>query len=309
MNGPSDGKDHVFRIIVDTHSAENVLFDFISDITSEIDDSPSVERKHLDIGDVHIKYNEKTIVVERKTMQDFAASIRDSRYHEQKYRAKEGENPPDWFIYAIEHPTTLSWCPNSRVAGVTHRGIQCAIAKTQIRDGIPTFTTSTTEGTAQLIVYIARELQKNNFVVSKGAGYAGVVKKRKKDNVVGETAQIVMLSSLPGVSHESALSILREIPFSSIANDTPVSKLASVKHKGRRLGEARATRVIDALRWKRPSAQPGTQLDAQLDALPDAQSSYDAQPDALPDTNAVPDLSILGSQCVGRVEGKFDVAF
>ena len=55
--------------------------------------------KSLDNGDVHIIANQ-IICLERKTIQDFYASIRDNRFQEQKNRIKKCQ--ADLIIYLIE---------------------------------------------------------------------------------------------------------------------------------------------------------------------------------------------------------------
>ena len=46
-----------------------------------------IEKKNLDIGDIHICSDEKLLVIiERKTYDDLSTSIKDGRYKEQKNR-------------------------------------------------------------------------------------------------------------------------------------------------------------------------------------------------------------------------------
>ena len=49
----------------------------------------NIKFENLDIGDIVIKDNDKIIMmIERKTLEDLSASIKDGRYKEQKIRLK-----------------------------------------------------------------------------------------------------------------------------------------------------------------------------------------------------------------------------
>ena len=71
-------------IVVDTNAGETPLFAILAAKFG----SEAVERKRLDVGDVelHAPDSDRTIVIERKTWLDFAASLRDGRYNDQKAR-------------------------------------------------------------------------------------------------------------------------------------------------------------------------------------------------------------------------------
>jgi len=45
-----------------------------------------ITKKQLEIGDIHIIFNDNIYVYERKTMNDLISSIKDGRYKEQKLR-------------------------------------------------------------------------------------------------------------------------------------------------------------------------------------------------------------------------------
>ena len=73
------------RIIIDSRERDlyNSLDSIITDKTNEI----RIENQVLDIGDVYLKSEEKDILLmERKTIPDLLASIKDGRYEEQSHR-------------------------------------------------------------------------------------------------------------------------------------------------------------------------------------------------------------------------------
>ena len=59
-------------------------------LLKEFDDNPKVIPEVLDIGDIILKVDDvPTIIIERKTLTDLAASIMDGRYREQKKRLRQ----------------------------------------------------------------------------------------------------------------------------------------------------------------------------------------------------------------------------
>ena len=46
----------------------------------------TITKKQLEIGDIHLVFNDNIYVYERKTMNDLMSSIKDGRYKEQKLR-------------------------------------------------------------------------------------------------------------------------------------------------------------------------------------------------------------------------------
>ena len=92
------------RIVVDMR--ESSLYDGLRTLV-EHDDAQyswvSVETACLDIGDVHIlpPNGHDKVIIERKTVQDVAASIQDGRWSEQKHRALANV-PPHQLLYVIE---------------------------------------------------------------------------------------------------------------------------------------------------------------------------------------------------------------
>ena len=70
-------------IDVREESLYNDIFDRDLDIYK---DKIDIIKETLDIGDIHIKYNDILYIFERKTVKDLISSIHDGRYREQKVR-------------------------------------------------------------------------------------------------------------------------------------------------------------------------------------------------------------------------------
>lgn len=94
------------NIIVDTRERE--LFKELDSIvkTSDAQSSPRITSSLLDVGDCHICMTTGTnenveVMIERKTLQDVGASIKDGRWSEQKLRALS-MYPPHKIFYILE---------------------------------------------------------------------------------------------------------------------------------------------------------------------------------------------------------------
>ena len=86
------------NIIVDTR--ESGLITQLK--TSNVD--ILISQESLDIGDIHLCKPDGTIymIIERKTIQDLAASIRDGRYKEQSIRLSQSNIPNHHILFMIE---------------------------------------------------------------------------------------------------------------------------------------------------------------------------------------------------------------
>ena len=77
--------DKKLYIIIDVR--EDLLYNDIFDRDLDIyKDKIEIIKESLDIGDIHIKYNDILYIFERKTVRDLVSSIHDGRYREQKAR-------------------------------------------------------------------------------------------------------------------------------------------------------------------------------------------------------------------------------
>lgn len=160
-----------------------------------------------DVGDIHIMDGERSVVIiERKTVDDLAASLNDGRYHEQKTRLKsikEGR-----VLYLIEGEYRVN-SYNKTFNLEKFKG--CSI-NTIVRDNIGVFFTKNMEETGQLILDIFKRVPKYRDVLMGGGGkeeYYENIKIKKRDNVTGKVCFINQLRQIPGVSIPMA-EVIRE---------------------------------------------------------------------------------------------------
>jgi hypothetical protein len=147
-------------IVVDTNAGETALFQALV----RRFDASTVTRRKLDVGDVMLVADAGTVYVERKTWLDWAKSLSDGRYANQKARLlaaargggdaaddDEGEAAPATtttattaVLYLVEGALT-GW--SGKVAGggvgmgpvskMTNAQLEAAVVMTAVRDGVP----------------------------------------------------------------------------------------------------------------------------------------------------------------------------
>lgn len=211
----------------------------------------------LDIADVHIQCTDPEIKLffERKTIADLAASIKDSRYQEQKYRMLSAL-PPQCITYVIEGATI-----SARSEHGLNRSVYLGMyMHTMYRDGMHVVFTKNTDETAQWIYDVANKLQKNpeKFLQSQGGNSNDYIstrkaKMRKIDNMTPQYCYLMQLSQIPGVSLKLAEAIAQVYPsfyrlcdtFEKCASDSErIALLAKIPL----IGQKKAAVIVDYLR-------------------------------------------------------------
>jgi ERCC4-type nuclease len=145
------------NIILEIDSRERKL---IEDINSRY---PYIKynTKNLDIGDIVLTYKKEdilfTFIIERKTIQDCVASIKDNRYKEQKLRNKSyvRENNNTIFFYLLEgniYKDVRHKCEISMVHGF--------IISNQFRDNIHIIRTLTLKETSDILIKLIDRINK-----------------------------------------------------------------------------------------------------------------------------------------------------
>ena len=213
-----------------------------------------IEIKQLPLGDIIICSNQNdnrqidNILVERKTLSDLAASIKDGRYDEQSYRLNGLPIHNHNIIYLIEGDLGKF---NSFKERIDKQTIYSAMFSINHFKGFSLMRTNTIDETAFMVCNMAykigKDKDKNPYfqnkmekmveensnlnngkvvetvieaVVEEGLGtggtgagvkdYCAVIKKVKKDNITPENIGEIMLCQIPGVSSVSAIAILRQ---------------------------------------------------------------------------------------------------
>jgi ERCC4-type nuclease len=207
--------DKKLYIIIDVR--EDLLYNDIFDRDLDIyKDKIEIIKESLDIGDIHIKYNDILYIFERKTVRDLVSSIHDGRYREQKARMLSIYDKYQ-LSYIIEEDDVIS----SKIYS-NKSIIQGAYINTMFRDNIRVLFTKKICETATLLLSIAVKIIENpkKFISTKtnensaDICYTDYVKLKKKkiDNIDVDTCYIMQLSQIPHISNIIAKNIAKIYP-------------------------------------------------------------------------------------------------
>lgn len=185
-------------------------------------------KKQLDIGDIHLiktdknnnnsNSNSNILVIERKSVPDLLASIKDGRYKEQKTRLNGLLNQGQiggWF-YIVEGIRQYLFTEQTK----TYYGF---IISTQLRDNIQVIHTNDPRDTWKFIERLSQRFEKDNFNIFKTQNqnqnqnhnqqpinYVESIKAVKKDNITPKISQVMAFGTIPGVSYKIGEAILKK---------------------------------------------------------------------------------------------------
>jgi ERCC4-type nuclease len=243
----------------------------------------------LPLGDIII--NDGTndcVIIERKTLRDLAASIKDGRYEEQSYRLNGLQHSNHNIIYLIEGDMDRF---NTFKERIDKQTIYSAMFSINYFKGFSIMRSSGIEETALIVCNMVYKLVKelksgkigyysngsttfyepsnnNNELTSNKCDekekekeptekdYCSVIKKVKKENITGENIGEIMLCQIPGVSSASALAILSEFKTlpnliqSLKENENCLSNISTIDGKGksRKISKTAVATIVKYLR-------------------------------------------------------------
>jgi len=177
--------------------------------------------RRLSVGDYQI---DNRIIVERKTLKDFAISIVDGRLFKQMIRLA-GPNFSGSLILEGTADDTAD-------LGMTRASMQGALITVSLVMGIPVLHSKDPSETARLIAYIGRQLDSMARGGIQRHGY------RPKDR---RKTQLYILQGLPGIGRERADRLLEHFGSVEAAISASSSELQSIDGIG--IG------VADKIRW------------------------------------------------------------
>ncbi len=205
INITADDREHKSEVIKSLMGIENV----------------EVCIRRLTMGDYQI---DKPLIVERKTLKDFAVSIIDGRLFKQTI-CLANSNSKSVLILEGTAIDTVD-------LGMTREAMQGALITVSLILGIPVLRSKDPSETAKLIVYIARQIES---MAGGGVQRHGYRPKNKRKR------QLFILQGLPGVGPERADRLLDRFGSVEAALSASSSELQSVDGIG--IG------VADKIRW------------------------------------------------------------
>lgn len=223
------------KIIIDERESD--LYNKCATILSNAEKTTNIqlEKMVLPLGDIIIRTNDDKdiVIIERKAFYDLFASIKDGRYEEQSYRLIHSSGlPPHCIIYLLEGLTSQIRSP------IEKKLLYSSMTSLNYFKGFSIMRTFGMQETAELVIYMAGKLEKDlakgkTAAYSVGGmaridpsepiqgeemqnlpkspeNYCTVVKKVKKDNITPSNIGEIILCQIPGISHATAIAIMKE---------------------------------------------------------------------------------------------------
>jgi ERCC4-type nuclease len=218
----------------------------------------AVASRQLDVGDVVLRCGERELVIERKTLQDWAASIKDGRYREQLARIAGTRLPSD-VIYVIEGmrdralarfdgpgpvpgPGSVRASKQPRVGGISVDALRGSAVSIMVKYGHGLVFTEDVDDTAAFILRASKKLAECGGASQKyELNAAAACAARKKDNMTPRQCFLQQLCQIPGLSSALAQGIVDALGVSNMCG--LVRALSPLDPKGRRAFLQRAPKV------------------------------------------------------------------
>lgn len=180
------------------------------------------EVKQLQIGDIAIVSDSESVLalIERKTIADLAASLKDGRWHEQKQRLHQQRDDTGCrLIYVIEGSFTFN--EQAMMYGLSNKALISMLMKAMFKEHIHVVFTSTIVETGDFIKGLARRIgdwpASIEPLASIDKHQDAVIKAKKKDNITGATVFIMQLCAIPGISMKKANAICEHMHVSCMS--------------------------------------------------------------------------------------------
>ena len=204
-----------------------------------------IKTDNLLLGDIQID----KLLIERKTINDLAASIVDGRYKEQSFRLlkalEEGykvfyfiEGNMDLYTGAISKNTLVS-----TIYSLTHKGFQVLLTKNS-------------KDTAFFVLQFAEKMKKESEKMEKQCekqseikgneqkityeNTEGVVQTKKNKNITKDNISVFMLCQIPGISTTTAGILLEKYGHLSkliLAMKENLNEFEEFRHNGKKLNK------------------------------------------------------------------------
>ena len=202
-----------------------------------------IKSEALPIGDIIIEdEKEEKLIIERKSVSDLLASIKDGRYEEQSYRLNGSPYHNHNVIYLIEGDVNkANRFKSDNGLGSEKLTLYSAMFSLNYYKGFSVFRSFSLTETATIICNMAYKLgkdetkqpfYKNTFNKEENCkeenckeekdykeenckkdckkDYVNVIKKVKKENITTENIDEIMLCQIPGISSVTAITIIEK---------------------------------------------------------------------------------------------------
>jgi crossover junction endonuclease MUS81 len=238
------------------------IVDNRENIHQQLSDNVKITLKNMDVGDYLFNYNDiPVLIIERKTIEDYASSIKDGRYREQKERLINNY-PLDKILYLVEGDLTKNNC-SFRFNKVSKYNIYSSIINCLLRDNIKVFHTKDKNETVDFLLNIYKKIEKQgvdfiNDVNLQQDNLIQSIKPKKKDNYDNETIYLSQMCCINGISISYAKAIASQFPnikdfiveLSKTEKEDRIKQISEIKSitktgKTRKIGKKLATKIND----------------------------------------------------------------
>lgn len=205
---------------------------------------------NLDIGDFKISIQNTHILIERKTIDDLIASIKDGRYKKQKCRLINECQKNVKVIYLIEGDIWKSkkFKPDTLFS---------VVVNTMIRDNIYTYISKDIHHTILFLCKIYKQIWKNKkdyihnpiegvIQQQEDTSYAKYISPNKKSNLTPKICFINQLRQIPGISYNIACEIVTKYPTTrDLVLNAKYEELIELRINDRRISKNIAKFLIE----------------------------------------------------------------
>lgn len=195
-------------MIIDIDNREHLLISKINPYLEKYDNI-KINIVTLSLGDIIIKddKNNIIIIIERKTLKDLEASIRDGRYKEQSYRLNECSTPNTDIFYLIEGDI-LTFKSSSHGRCIDNNILISAMTSLWYTNKFNIYRSKNIDETIIWLLQTAKKLEKlinnNTSNDTKQSSYIDVYHKTPKQNITKDNILEIMLIQIPSVSITTA---------------------------------------------------------------------------------------------------------
>jgi ERCC4-type nuclease len=248
----------MLTVVIDIRERE--LWELLEPWYAENSEGWIAVKKPLDVGDISFSIDDQPplVVLERKSAEDFGASLADGRYREQRARLLSLRGQGASIGYIVEVPPwsptlTRTWCRGS----FNEIQLQQSIIRLQFRYTIPVFQAASPKETVHWIRRIAKQLVADANVFRGGlsedriqvaAAYKDAIHTKKASNNTQEIVFQSMLQTVPGLG-KAAVDAIAAATASSFQTllFMSVDDLAAIDTGKRKLGLKLATALHNVL--------------------------------------------------------------
>lgn len=207
-------------MIIKVDFRETAIIEGLENLASSYPDITLVTENLL-IGDMAICNIEgkEVMIVERKTIADLAASIRDGRYKEQSHRLHNADIHNHYIYYLVEGNIRTFKPSRFGKRPITWKEVMSAMTSLSFHKGFSVHRTLDPIETCMWLMQTADKLRRSKeepfytereSVQKSSTDYIDVSKRAKKANIDESNIGAIMLAQIPGVSTTSAIAVMEK---------------------------------------------------------------------------------------------------